>query len=161
MEGDKLLIADRSTEGGSYAFFRCPCFLRPGDETVIEARLRTNSGWSSILIENGVSGEEICFYPDKVQARHCGLSCDANTADACHTYRMVLKGKDFQVYVDGELRLDGTGKLTHPAWNGRSGVMFGAANSPGMGEALWESIKVRSRAITLLDLVLEIRYQAR
>ena len=46
MEGDKLLIADRSTEGGSYAFFRCPCFLRPGDETVIEAQLKTNSGWS-------------------------------------------------------------------------------------------------------------------
>jgi hypothetical protein len=154
----KLLIADRSTEGGGYAFFRCPCFIRPGDETVIEARLKTISGWSSVIVENGVSGEEICFYPDMVRARHCGLNHAVNTADAFHTYRIVLKEKDFQVYVDGQLRINGEGRLTHPASNGRSGVMFGAANSPSLGEALWESVRIRNRAVTLLDLVLEIRY---
>jgi hypothetical protein len=160
MQDGKLLIADRSTAGGSYAFFQCPCYIRPEDETMIEARLRVLSGWSSVEVENGVSGEEIQFYPDMVKARYCGLSYAMDTAGAFHTYRIVIRQDTFQVFVDGELRLDGTGKLTHPAYNGRSGVMFGAANSPSLGEALWESVRIRNRALTLLDLALSIRYGA-
>jgi hypothetical protein len=38
--------------------------------------------------------------------------------------------------------------------------MFGAANSPSLGEALWESVRIRNRALTLLDLALSIRYGA-
>ena len=154
----KLLIADRSTEGGSYAFFQYPCLIRPGDETVVEIRVKPISGWSSVLIENGTSGEEIMFYPDKVKARHCGLTYAMDTTDEFHTYRIVLQEESFKVYVDGVLRLDGEGRFTRPAWNGRSGVMFGAANSPSLGEALWESVKIRNAAVTLLDLVLSIRY---
>jgi hypothetical protein len=161
VKNGKLLIADRSTESGGYAFFRCPCFIRPADETVIEARLQTISGWSSVMVENGVSGEEICFYPDAVKARYSGLSHPMNTTDAFHTYRIAIKDKEFKVYVDGQLGIDGAGRLTYPAWNGRSGVAFGAANSPSLGEALWETVKIRNRGVTLLDLVLEIRYGAR
>jgi len=160
VQDGKLLIADRSTEGGSYAFFQYPCYLRPAEESVVEARIKVISGWSSVMIENGVSGEEIQFYPDQVKARYCGLSYAMDTADAFHTYRIAIQEESFKVYVDGELRLDGEGRFTHPAWNGRSGVMFGAANSPSVGEALWESVKVRSRAVTLLDLALAIHYGA-
>ena len=155
---EKLFIADRSTEGGSYAFFQCPCFIRPEDETVIEVRVRPVSGWSSVMIENGVSGEEIMFYPDKVKARHDGLTYAMDTTDTFHTYRIAVKGDSFRVHIDGELRLDGEGRFTRPAWNGRSGVMFGAANSPSVGEALWESVKVSNVAVTLLDVTLSIRY---
>lgn len=156
----KLLIADRSTEGGSYAFFQYPCFIRPTDETVVEVRVKPISGWSSVMIENGLSGEEIMFYPDQVKARHCGLTYAMDTTDAFHTYRIVIQDRDFRIYVDGELRLDGKGRFTRPAWNGRSGVMFGAANSPSTGEALWESVKVHNNAVSLLDLALSIRYGA-
>jgi hypothetical protein len=160
VQDGKLLIADRSTAGGSYAFFQYPCFIRPEDETVIEARLKTLSGWSSIMVENGTAGEEIQFHPDRVTARYCGLTYAMDTTDAFHTYRIVLQGDSFRVYVHGELRLDGAGKFTRPAWNGRSGVMFGAANSPSTGEALWESVRIRNRALTLLDLALSIKYGA-
>ena len=47
-------------------------------------------------------------------------------------------------------------KFTGPAYNGRSGVAFGAANSPNLGEAYWESVKVHSRARSLNDLVLSV-----
>ncbi len=160
MREGKLFIADQSTEGGSYAFFQCPCFIRPEDETVVEVRVKPISGWSSVLIENGVSGEEIMFYPDMVKARHCGLTHAMTTTDTFHAYRIVVQGETFRVYVDGELCLDGEGRFTRPAWNGRSGVMFGAANSPSTGEALWESVKIRNPAATLLDLALSIRYGA-
>ncbi len=80
-----------------------------------------------------------------------------NTTSAFHTYRIVIKDKDFQVLVDGELKIDGTGKFTRPAYNGRSGISFGAANSPNLGEAYWESVKICNPARSLNDLVLEIR----
>jgi len=160
VQDGKLLIADRGTEGGSYAFFQYPCSADPSEGVVVEVRVKPISGWSSVLIEDGVSGEEIMFYPDQVKARHCGLTHAMDAADGFHTYRIVTQEKAFRVYVDGELCLDGEGLFTRPAWDGRSGVMFGAANSPNVGEALWESVRIRNRAVTLLDLALSIRYGA-
>jgi len=154
----KLFIADQGTEGGTYAYFRYPCFIDPADETIIEVRLKPASGWSSVLMENGVSGEEIQFYPDQVKARNCGLAHQMDTTDAFHTYRIVIEEDDFKVYVDGELKIDGTGRFTRPAYNGRSGIAFGAANSPSLGEAYWESVKIHNRARSLNDLVLSIQF---
>ncbi len=160
VQDGKLLVADRGKGPGSYSYFRCPCFIRPGAETVVEARLKPISGWSSVIIENGVAGEEICFYPDQVKARHSGLSYALDAAGDFHTYRIAIREKSYQVFVDGALRLDGAGRLTRPAPAGRSGVMFGGANSPETGEALWEFVKIRNPAVTLLDLVLSVRYGA-
>lgn len=153
-----LLIADRSTEGGSYGYFAYPGFIDPGQESVVEARLKTIAGESSILLENGVSGEQIQFYPDRVCLRHVGLSAPARTDEAFHTYRLVTKGTDLRLYMDDRLLIDGTGRFTPPAPNGRSGVMFGASNSGTTGEALWEAVRVRNLSATLLDLVLEVDY---
>ncbi|HUT93648.1 MAG TPA: hypothetical protein VMY37_29560 [Thermoguttaceae bacterium] len=155
-----LFIADRGTDGGDYAFFRYPCFIDPSDETIIEVRMKPVSGWSSVLIENGISSEEIQFYPDRVEARNCRLSHTMDTTDAFHTYRISIEEDDFKVCVDGELRIDGAGKLTRPAYNGRSGIAFGAANSPSLGEACWESVKIYNRARSLNDLVLSIQFKA-
>jgi hypothetical protein len=154
-----LFIADRGTNSGDYAFFHYGCAMQPEEPTVVEVRVKPVSGWSSVLVENGVSGEEIQFYPDRVQARGGGLAYPLEAAAAFHTYRVVVQNKDFKVYVDGELRLDGTGQYTRPAWNGRSGIAFGAANSPSVGEAYWESVKLRSSAKSLYDLALTIRYR--
>ena len=159
IQDEGLLIADRSTEAGSYGFYQYPGGLSPDEEAVVEARLKVLSGWSSILIENGVLGEEIQFYPDSVRARHTRLSHAMDTTDDFHTYRIVLRGQSFHVFVDDVLALDGTDRLAHPAWNGRSGVMFGAANSGSVGEALWESVKVRSGSGTLLDLALSVVFE--
>jgi hypothetical protein len=155
----KLFIADRGTDGGNYAYFRYPCFVDPSDETIVEVRLKPVSGWSSILIENGVSGEEIQFFPEQVKARHCGLAHSMDTTDAFHTYRLLIKDNDFRVYVDGELKIDGAGRFTLPAYNGRSGIAFGAANSPSLGEAYWESVKIYNRARSLNDLVLSVQFE--
>ena len=158
VQDGRLFIADRGTESGNYAFFRYPCFISPSDETTVEVRLKVVSGWSSMIIENGVSSGEIQFYPDRVQSRNSGLSHSMDTSDDFHTYRLVIKDNDFKLFVDGELRLDGAGKLTHPAYNGRSGLAFGAANSPSLGEAYWESVKIRNTVRSLNDLVLSIRF---
>lgn len=158
MRDDGLLLADRSTSGGSYAYFHNLAAVQPEAETVVEARVKLLSGWSSVAVENGVNGEEVMFLPDRIKIRHCGVSCPMVTTDAFHTYRIVTRGQDLKVYVDGELRLDGTGRFTHPAPNGRSGFAFGGANSPNVGEALWKSVKIRNPTVSLLDVVLSIEF---
>ena len=100
-----LLLADRGTSGGTYAYFQNLSAIRPDAETVVEVCVKLLSGWSSVLVENGINGEEIMFLPDQLKIRHCGLSCPTVTTDTFHTYRIVIHRRDLRVYVDGELRL--------------------------------------------------------
>lgn len=161
LQDGKLLIADRSTETGSWGYFRVGCAIRPELETVIEARLKTLAGTSSIIVENGVLREVMTFAPDEIRATTAAVRCALNTTAAFRTYRMVLRGQDVRVYVDGELCLDGTGRLKTPKPGASSGVWFGAASSTTMGEALWESVKVRTPAVSLLDVAVSFRYGRR
>ncbi len=153
-----LFVADRGTTSGAYAFFQCPCAFAPEDEAAVEARLKTLSGWSSLVVSNGEVYEEIQFFTDRVRSRDTGLSFAMNTADGFHTYRLVLKGRDFRLYADGALALQG--KARRPAPNGRRSVEFGAANSSQKGEALWKFVKIAgSPAAAVADLVLSIRFE--
>ena len=155
----KLLTADRGTQGGDYAYFYYRGAIRQEDEVVVEVRVKPVSGWSALIVENGVHYEEIQFFTDRIQGRYCGLEYRMDAGAEFHTYRYVSQGTDFRVYVDGVLRIDGTGKLAKPAYVGRRGVGFGAANSPGVGEALWESVKVRSPTKSIQDVALTIDYE--
>lgn len=158
LQDGTLLIADRSTETGSWGYFRVGCAIRPELETVIEARLKTLAGTSSIIIENGVLREVLQFAPDGIRATTAGVSASTATSDAFHSYRIIMQGNDMRVYADSQLQLDATGRLKTPKPGASSGVWFGAASSATTGEALWESVKVRSRAVSLLDVVVSCRY---
>ena len=155
----RLLIADRGTQGGDYAYFHYRGAITADDEIVAEVRVRPLSGWSSLVMENGVHYEEIQFFTDRIRARFCGLEYRLDAGTTFHTYRYVSQGTDFRVYVDGVLRIDGTAKLAQPVHARRRGVGFGAANSPSVGEALWESVKVRIPTKSLRDVVLAIDYE--
>jgi hypothetical protein len=157
----KLYIADRGTESGDYIFFLCYTPMRPSDEAVVEFRAKTVSGWSSVFVENGATGEEFQLFPDRVVARYCGLSYPMDTASAFHTYRITAKDKDFKVFVDGTLRLDGAGRFTGPAYNGRCVISFGAANSSSVGEAYWEYVRIRNRSKAVYDAAISIAYVKR
>ena len=156
---DSLLIADRGVQGGDYAFFNYRGAVTADEEVVAEARVKPMSGWSSLVVENGVHYGEIQIFTDRIRARHCGLEYRMDAGAAFHTYRYVSQGTDFKVYVDGVLRIDGTNKLAQPVHAGRRGVGFGAANSPNVGEALWKSVKVRIPTKTLHDVALAIKYE--
>ena len=153
-----LLIADQGTEGGDYLYYAYPWNVSPAEEAVVEARAKVVSGWSNIIISNGVAIERICLYPDRISTYHSKITHEMDTTDDFHTYRIVTKGEDLRVYVDGELRLDASGMYTAPTPGGRNNVSFGAANSPSTGEAYWESVRFRTLGASLYDLVLSIRF---
>ena len=163
MREGALLLADRGEAGGDYCYYTLPWSVDPAAESVIEARVRVVSGWNNLLISNGVANERVSLYPDRVAFYEAKREYRMDTTDRFHTYRVTLRGEDIKVYVDDVLRLDGTGTLKAPVQGERNEVAFGAANSPGRGEALWESVKLRaaSTAVAVHDIVLSIRYPKR
>ncbi len=154
-----LFIADRGKKPGDYFYYSYPWNIAPEAETVAEVRVKVVSGWNNIIVANGVAYERVALYPDHIAFYEAKLSHEMDTTDAFHTYRVVLRGKDIRVYVDGELRLDGTGRFTRPLPE-RNDIRIGAANSPNLGEAYWQSVKLgfAAASVSLFDLVLSVRY---
>ena len=154
-----LLIADRSTQRGSYLYYTYPGFADPARVAVFEARAKVVAGRSMILAANGRAEEEVRLYPDRVVLQHARLSCKLDTTDAFHLYRVEAEGKSIRLYVDGKLKLDAAGRFTHPAHSGRNMVSFGASTSTTTGEALWQRARVRTGVQSLFDLVLSVRHR--
>ena len=152
-----LFIADRGKEPGDYCYYAYPWNVDPSQETVVEARVKVVSGWNTIIVAHGNAYERVSLYPDRVAFYEAKRSRRLDTTDAFHTYRIVITGKDITVSVDGRPALDGTGRFTKPL-PGRNDVRFGAANSPSLGEAYWQSVKLRfqSACVTLNDMVLSV-----
>ncbi|MDH7570307.1 MAG: hypothetical protein QHJ73_12070, partial [Armatimonadota bacterium] len=157
-----LFIADRGDQSGDYFYYAYPWNTDPAAESVVEARVRVVSGWNNIILCNGVHYERVGLYPDHIDLYEAKRQYAMDTTDDYHTYRVVIQNNDILVYVDGVLRLDGRGTFKTPGPAGRNDVRFGAANSPGKGEAYWQSVRIRAASTfaTLYDVALTIQPRA-
>jgi hypothetical protein len=156
-----LFIADRGEVSGDYLYYRHPWGADPEGEAVVEARVKVASGSSFIIVTNGVSGERLGLWPDRIELfHHRNLQYKMDTTGDFHLYRMELEGRDLRVYVDGELRIDAPGTLTPRSGYSRNEVAFGAANSGMLGEAYWDDVKARATGLACYDLVVSVSYSA-
>ena len=174
----RLLLADRSSGETDMMNLVYPWHVDPKTETVAELRAKVSKSTGPlavcIRVANGVSVEYVTLGEKSIDLRHAGISCPFDTTSDFHTYTIVLKGRDIRIHVDGELKLDGTGKFTVSAldkshwlpflygsehWN-KCSLLFGSASGPGHGEATWEFVRFRSatKSLSLLDLVVSVRY---
>ncbi len=153
-----MFIADRGKNSGDYLYYTYPWNISPHDETIVEASVKVKSGWNNIIIAHGDAYERVSLYPDRVAFYEAKLLHRMDTTDRFQTYRIVIKNKDINVFIDGKLALNGKGKFTKRL-PGRNDICFGAANSPNLGEAYWKSVKLKFRtvSVTLYDMVLSVR----
>jgi hypothetical protein len=149
-----LRTVDRGTNGGDYHYRSFGWAVEPGGKAAITVRAKHVTGWSSFAFANGRNEERLMLFPDRIRCRNSGLEYAMDTTTAFHDYRVELSGQDVRVFVDGVLRIDGTGTYTAPAAGGRTMVLLGAATSTDMGEALWERVKLETTDVALQDLVL-------
>jgi hypothetical protein len=173
-----LLLADRDTGAMAFPHLVYPWRVAPGDETVVEARLKvvkTDAPLAvCIRVANGGAVEYLTLQSDRIGLHFAGLSTPFNTTDAFHTYRIRIKDDNIEVFADNTLVLDGNGKFQTPAadratwldllyglrdWCKRS-LYIGSASGPGTGEARWEFVRFRSetRFALLKDVVLAVDY---
>ena len=158
--GDALLIADRGEVSGDYLYYRYPWGADPDGEAVVEARAKVKSGSNYIIVTNGMGGERLGLWPDRIDLfHHPKIQYEMDTTDDFHLYRIELKGHDLTVYVDGELRIDAPGAMGPRSGYARNEVAFGAANSPQLGEAYWRDVRVRASGLSIQDLVVSVLYE--
>ncbi|MCX7827041.1 MAG: family 10 glycosylhydrolase, partial [Verrucomicrobiae bacterium] len=138
-----LTIADRGTVPGDYHYYRYPWGADPAGRSVVEARVKTVSGLSRIIITNGESQERLELLPDRIElwsrktVRHV-----MDTTKDFHVYRIETQGRDIKVFVDGKLRLNAPGAYVKTAGN-RNEICFGASDSTSLGEACWDYVRAR------------------
>jgi hypothetical protein len=154
-----LLLADRGEQSGDYLYYRSPLGAGPDGEAVVEARVKVHSGSSFLIVSNGIGGERLGLWPDRIELFHQKqLHYAMDTTDDFHQYRIECQQRDLRVYVDGELRIQATGALGPRSGYTRNEVSFGAANSPMMGEAEWAMVRARAEGVICRDLVVSVSY---
>jgi len=155
-----LFIGDQGEVSGDYLYYRYPWGAEPSQEAVVEARVKAKSGSSYIIVSNGIGGERLGIWPDRIDLFHNRkIQYKMDTTDDFHVYRMELNGPDLKVVVDGELRIDAPGAMKPRSGYTNNAVSFGAANSGQMGEAYWDDVKARASGMTCQDLVVSVSYE--
>ncbi len=171
-----LYLADLGTGEHDMADRFYPWQVFPGDEIIVESRVKvehsSNPKAVTIRVADGGSVEYLTLGEDEIGLFYAGLSHPMDTTDDFYTYRIVVRGEDIRVYVDGEPALDGTGSFTTPSddrskwlplgygeitWNEKS-LMFGSASGPGTGAAYWDYIGYRTETprVGLYDVMLSV-----
>ena len=158
VQNGSLLIADRGKVPGDYCYYRFPWGADPAGKSVVEARVKVVSGLNRIILTNGENQERIELQPGSVGLWSRGAKpYPMDTTKDFHVYRVVTQGKNVQVFVDGELRLNAPGAYTKTAGS-RNEICFGASDSTSTGEACWESLRASVDSQCIQDAVLSVSH---
>lgn len=72
----------------------------------------------------------------------------ADTRDTFHTYRLIIRGEDIAVEMDGKRIIEGRDAFWRPATSPRKFIRFGSTSKPFTGEARWEFVRLGLRPAT-------------
>jgi len=68
-----------------------------------------------------------------------------DTRDAFHTYRLIIRGEDMAVEMDGKRIIEGRDAFWRPATSPRKFIRFGSTSKPFTGDAQWEFVRLGLR----------------
>ncbi|MBI4623697.1 MAG: exo-alpha-sialidase [Verrucomicrobia bacterium] len=166
IEGGALKIVDDTA--AALGAFRMSWTPDPAKEVVVEARVRVESvtakkgkegargmgsflywpslqGWpGSLVISDGRHQDGLVLHPEKIATfLDRVVMMDAKTE--FHTYRLVIRGKDMSIDVDGKRRIQGEGAFWKPAESPEAYIQFGSNSKNLMGETYWASVRLGVR----------------
>jgi len=163
--GGALRVADdSSTEQG---LFRAGWTADPAREIVVEARVRVESMASgqpkpnspsstsiwpfmdgapiTLMVGDGVHEGGLVLKPDKITTLVDRVAL-LDTKRDFHTYRLVIRGTDMSVEVDGRCVIQGEGAFARKASAREPFVQFGSNSKLHRGESHWASVRLGLRA---------------
>lgn len=168
IEGGALKLLDDTTT--AMGAFRIAWTPDPAKEVVVEARVRVESvtadkskegtgemgrflfwpsiqGWpGGVLISDGRHQDGLVLHPEKIATfLDRVVMMDAKTD--FHTYRLVIRGKDMSIDVDGMRRIQGEGAFWKPAETPEAYIQFGSNSKNLMGETYWASVRLGVRPV--------------
>ncbi|MCX6991956.1 MAG: sialidase family protein [Kiritimatiellaeota bacterium] len=140
-----LHMVDAGTESGDLMFFMKAWCAVPAKGATVEARIKVvdcvGACGVMLMAADGVHEDALTLYKDKICLDNARLEYALDTTDDFHVYRLDIRGTDIAVSVDGKRVIDGKGKFTVPANNGRNCIGYGSGSSPATGEAYWDWLR--------------------
>jgi photosystem II stability/assembly factor-like uncharacterized protein len=160
LEPDGLRLIDADKE---FAHYRAPWKAGGDDEIIVEATVRVasvtgsqakktaSSLWPwrdgapvSVLISDGRHQEGLVLFANQA-ASHTDRFIPMDTTNRLHTYRLVIRGTNMQMWVDGVRKVEGQGAFWKPADSPEPFIQFGSTAKTATGDALWSSVKLGVR----------------
>lgn len=140
-----LHIVDAGTGPGELHCYAQQWGARPERGAIVRATVKlvdcTDRSGMCVLVADGVHESGLTLYPDRISLGHLDLEYAMDTTDDFHTYEIRIAGTSIEVWVDGRLALDGWGKFSHEAYNGRRQISFGSISSAATAEAYWRELR--------------------
>lgn len=149
-----------------FAHYRAPWKAQPGQEIVVEARLKvvsvdrspkhraTSLFWPwrdgapvSVLVSDGRRQEGLVLFVRQATS-HTDRFIPMDTRGRYHTYRLIIRDEDMEMWVNGEKKVTGQGAFWKPADSPEPFIQFGSTAKVGMGEAIWSSVRLGVRPRT-------------
>ena len=157
-EGLRLVDSD-----AGFANYRAAFQTEPEDELIVEAIVKTagitgsqpkktaGSLWPwrdgapvAVQVSDGRHQDGLVLFPAQA-ASFTDRFIPMDTTQAFHTYRLVIRGSDMQIWVDGVKKVEGQGAFWKPADSPEAFIQFGSTAKTATGEALWASVKLGVR----------------
>ncbi|MCB1077639.1 MAG: exo-alpha-sialidase, partial [Verrucomicrobiae bacterium] len=159
-EADGLRLSDDSPEFGH---FQAPWTFQPGQEIVVEVEVKVSattgsqknkssaSLWPwrdgapvSVLVSDGRHQEGLVLFASQATS-FTDRFVPMDTTNRFHAYRLIIRGDDMEMWVDGERRVTGQGAFWKPADSAEPFVRFGSNAKTATGEAVWRSVRLGVR----------------
>ena len=137
-------LTDDGTHQGDLLVCSKPWCADPVSGAVCRAEVKVVhcEGLAGVMIgfSDGIHEDLLTLYEDRIELYRAGLKHPMRTADGFHTYEISIRGKDVFVKADGVRVIDGSGRFTYPAHQGRNRFSFGGGASGSRGEAVWRRV---------------------
>jgi len=160
IEAEGLRLVDDSDGFGHY---RAAWEHEPGHEVVVEAEVKVSATTGSrtggsalslwpwrdgtpvgLLVGDGEREEGLVLFANQATS-HTDRFVPMDTTSRFHTYRLVIRERDMEIWVDGEKRIAGQGAFWRPSGSSEPFLQFGSTAKAATGEALWRSVRLGTR----------------
>lgn len=160
LEGGALRLID---DGKEYGHYRAAWKWSPNDEIIVEAKVKVVSVTGSqpnkpatslwpwrdgapvmVQVSDGRRQEGLVLFPAQATS-FTDRFIPMDTTNRFHTYRLVIRGADMGMWVDGQRKVEGQGAFWKPADSPEPFIQFGSSARTATGEAFWASVKLGVR----------------
>lgn len=163
LEAEGLRLVDDSE---AFGYYRAAWQPSEDDEIIVEATVQTGSAtgvrenrpstslwpWRDgapvmVQVSNGKHQEGLVLFPAQATT-FTDRFIPMATGNRLHTYRLIIRGQDMRVWVDGQPKVQGQGAFWKPADSPEAFIQFGSSAERATGDALWASVRLGVRKPT-------------
>ncbi|HEX3869928.1 MAG TPA: hypothetical protein VHV77_05810, partial [Pirellulales bacterium] len=160
IEHGALHFVDDGAEFGNY---QANWKAAPGQEIVVEACLKVRAitgtvknkpatslwPWRDgapvmVHVSDGRHQDGLVLFPAQATS-FADRFIPMNTTDDFHTYRLVIRGTDMSMSVDGTQKVEGQNAFSKPADSAEPFIRFGSSAKTATGDAFWKYVRLGVR----------------